>query len=202
MRALVVLLCVAGCVDDGGADDDYPVCSAGEGPSHFTIKAISLNANDLTCTEFQSEWGCSGTCCHAQMLGGGSISPVPCTGTCVGLDETSCLQQDCYVARDMAAFYVGAPDSFLGCYPDAEFSSTSKPCSERTAGECASDGACAGLYDATKKFVECVNEQLVAGSCSEPATCTTTAPTCPADRTPGVADGCYTRACIPNASCG
>ena len=200
MRILLLLLLgVAGCVDDGGDDDDYPVCNPGEGPTHFTISSIYVNPNDLTCSRFDSEWGCSGTCCHAQPLGGGTQGPVPCSGECVGLDEATCRTERCYVARDMAAYYAGA-DSFLGCYPLNRFNSTQETCLSRTAGECAYDSACAGLYDAAGMFVECANER-VAGSCSEPATCTMAAPTCETDRTPGVADGCYTGSCIPNALC-
>jgi hypothetical protein len=134
-----------------------------------------------------------------------SATPVACSSSpCLGLDETACAGHAlCYVARDATKFYTGATDSFLGCFPTTMYSSSSLACAQRQAAECPYGGMCAGLYNMTagESFSECIDASQIAGSCSEVATCTTPPPACPADRTPGVANGCYTGACIPNALC-
>jgi len=206
MRRLVVLVLVLvpACADLGlgGGDDDSIRCGSGEGPLDIRSSSIDLVAEDLTCVLRESHFGCSGECCHPRLISS-SMSPVACASPCLALDAASCASDSrCYVARDLTAFYSGAPDSFVGCYPRVRYSSSSGACAQRTADDCTADGMCEGLYDVSSKFVECIDAALTAGSCTEVATCTKSPPTCPADRTPGVAGGCYTGACIPTALCG
>src|SRR5262245_61836607 len=199
-----VVLAVAGsslgaCTQD---DDWYPMCDHGEGPLMETFTAVSVSAKDLTCVRMVAVIGCDGECCHAHPISE-STTPTACEGLCVALDEASCARDArCYVARDFAAFYRGAPDSFLGCFPNT-FAWSSDACELRNADGCASNGMCAGLYhrSSSDTFVECVGESVIAGSCTEVATCMKPPPSCSAGRTPGVAAGCYTGACIPNDLC-
>lgn len=48
----------------------------------------------------------------------------------------------------------------------------------------------------------CVPVGTGPGSCTGPVTCDALPPTCPANTTAGIANGCYTGFCIPNAACG
>jgi hypothetical protein len=199
VRFVVLLLLVGAC-----ADEAVPwTCDPGEGPSMMTFSSIDLSGQDLTCVRHDEVVGCTGECCHAHPISS-SATPVACASPCLAFDEASCAgDAECYVARDATAFYSGASDSFIGCFPITRFSFTSLPCAQRDAAECPYDGQCAGLYNmaAGESFSECVAPSQIAGSCSAVPTCSPPPPTCPADRTPGVANGCYTGACIPNALC-
>jgi hypothetical protein len=202
---LAVVLVVAGSplgactATDDTDDDDWHRC---EDPGTEMISLDSFSAADLTCTRTDGLVSCSGHCCHPQptII---TTMPVACDGPCVTLDETACASDArCFVARDFTAFYTGAPDHFLGCFPKTPFS-TRAGCEERDVHTCAFDGRCAGLYQPSPSatFVECIGDTVIAGSCTEVATCTEQPPRCPPDRTPGVAAGCYTGACIPNDLC-
>lgn len=203
MRRLAMLVLVLGAAcTDGGDDGSSIQCDPGEGPVDVTLSTIELVAQDLTCLRRDTRWACTGECCHARPISS-SMSVVACMSPCLALDETACASDSrCYVARGFPAFYRGAPDSFVGCFPRTTSSSSAGACAQRTADGCAYDGMCAGLYDSSSMFVECIDETLIAGSCTEVATCTTSPPSCTADRTPGVAGGCYTGACIPTDLCG
>jgi hypothetical protein len=142
--------------------------------------------------------GCTGECCMPEQISS-TLTPTACDSPCLALDEAACTSDArCYVARDRTAFYTGAVE-FIGCFPATSMPS-SLSCGLRAADTCAYGGTCAGLYTQSG-FVECVDESQIAGTCTGAVTCTTTAPTCPGDRTPGVANGCYTGACIPNDLC-
>jgi hypothetical protein len=204
-RQLVIAVVVAVAGSQLGActstddDDDAYWCSGGGGPT-MPLSYVSFSVADLTCTRYDGQLACTGNCCRHTNI---TTMPVACNGPCVTLDEISCASDAwCFVARDFTAFYTGAPDRFLGCFPKTPFSSRAG-CEERDVTTCAFDGRCAGLYHASSpaKFVECIDEAVIAGSCTEVATCMTRPPSCPADRTPGVAAGCYTGACIPNDLC-
>jgi len=204
---IAVVLAVAGsslgaCSTEDEDDDSYWCRSGAIPPGKYTY--VSFSGKDLSCARHDDLVTCpgGGDCCQMPVINS-TTQPVACDGPCVTLDETSCASAwQCYVARDVAAFYRGAPDSFLGCFPRTP-SWTSHACEFRSADTCPSDGTCAGLYEQSSSatFVGCVDETLIAGSCTEVATCMKPPPSCPADRTPGVAAGCYTGACIPNDLC-
>src|ERR1041384_2815594 len=202
--ALAVVLVVAGSplvACTATDDDDWYPC--GEGPDTEMISFVSFSAADLTCTRTEGLLTHSSACVHSPPQGNIMTRPIACDGPCVTLDETACASNaQCFVARDFTAFYTGAPAGFLGCFPKTPFVSRAG-CEEGNATTCAFDGSCAGLYDRSPSptFVECIGDTVIAGSCTEVATCTEQPPTCPADRTPGVAAGCYTGACIPNDLC-
>ena len=183
------------------SDEWYPVCNTGEGPGMSTVTHVRFSATNLTCTRHDTVWGCTGECCHIHLIS--ESEPVGCDDPCIARDEVSCASDArCWVARDFTAFYSGAGNGFLGCFPHTSvFSFTS--CELRSGDTCAFDGTCIGLYNhaASDAFVECVHETPIAGSCTEVATCSTPPPACPSDRTPGVAAGCFTGACIPNDLC-
>ncbi|MEJ7602805.1 MAG: hypothetical protein WKG01_33265 [Kofleriaceae bacterium] len=52
-----------------------------------------------------------------------------------------------------------------------------------------------------RRFALCAPEGVDPGLCHEVATCERVAPACGTGRTPGVANGCYTGACIPDDVC-
>jgi hypothetical protein len=73
--------------------------------------------------------------------------------------------------------------------------------------DCGPGTTCAEQCDATTDLVgachpTCVPTNQDPGSCTGSITCGLMAPACPAGSTAGIANGCYTGYCIPNADCG
>jgi hypothetical protein len=167
-----------------------------------TFTFVTFEPPSLTCVSHSQLFGCTGTCCQPEKLSEQDTT-VACDSSCLALDEAACTTSpQCYVARDVAAFYRSDAASFLGCFPQTT-NATNSPCAQRDANTCGTGGTCASLSTHTSfdTFAECVDETLVAGSCTTVATCSTPPPSCPADHTAGVAAGCYTGSCIPNTLC-
>jgi hypothetical protein len=175
-----------------------------------------INPETLTCEEFAWGSSCNDACGPCPQTGAGAAQYIPpwghCESECSDLDEAQCRDAAaCRIARDWTAFYEGQP-SFEGCYERPIYEAGDPLpalCEYQDAEQCSRHAECAGLYRMNASvsigapradFQGCVDEAQVAGTCT-PATCRQVAPTCPASTTPGVANGCWTGSCIPNAFC-
>ena len=61
---------------------------------------------------------------------------------------------------------------------------------------------CTGMIANGICTAQCVAVENDPGSCTGPVVCDAVGPHCPANTTAGIANGCYTGYCIPNADCG
>lgn len=219
MRFAYVTVLLAGCslyFDGGNADDDP--CLTDVAPPAYTERLV--NPDTLACQGF-SQPTCDDTCGPCPLAGAGQIY-IPawgrCDSTCLGLDEATCEKRtDCRVARQGALYFANQPDSFMGCYPTGTLGGgTSGSCTGLDAESCSNLNFCASVYEGNPdncggaanfeacngaRFVQCVPEAAhLAGTCA-PAACRVIPPSCPYDTTPGVENGCYTGACLPNQYC-
>ncbi len=189
LLVLVNVIVIAGCSEQG-----HDPCT--------TVLVIGLrNPSDLTCEAF-------GAC------GNGLPTPTwgSCGNQCDPLDETACAADDkCRIVRDARCAISGTCETdFLGCLPtddvqanvacvgaDAETCSRDPACIayHLTSDGCGLDGGCGHV------FVMCMPADVSSGRCFDPVTCADAPPACASGKTPGVADGCYTGACIPTGLC-
>jgi hypothetical protein len=214
MRHLVLALVLLGGCSlypfDGDGDDvcDQPYDLAQPAPERL------INPETLVCEEFSYGYPCNSECGPCP----GSAEYIPpwgrCESECTGLAEAQCIDAPtCRIARSETEYYTGQP-SFQGCYQTSDpFSGDAfvAPCETLDAEGCARDAACTGLYDlsdcgptedcARTAFRGCIDEAQIAGTCDAPVSCRSLPPSCPANTTPGVASGCWTGSCIPNALC-
>lgn len=214
MRLALALVLLGGCSLYPGNDDGDDVCAQLEVAAD-PAPDRKINPETLTCEEFPVG-SCNNPCQPCGQTGGGAAQYVPpwghCESSCSDLDEAQCrVAAECRIARDWNAFYDGEP-SFEGCYERPTYEAGDplpEPCSQLDAEQCSRHGECAGLYRMNAsvptgapraEFQECVAEAQVAGTCT-PAACRQVAPICPAGTTPGVANGCWTGSCIPDAFC-
>lgn len=124
----------------------------------------------------------------------------------------------CRVARSYRDYYEQNQevDDFMGCYPlNTGPSPDVQRCEGLDAEQCAWQSDCTALYDGTPgqcngltpeqclgaQFQACITESRVDPGTCEGAACRQAEPSCPSGTTPGVANGCYTGACIPNTFC-
>lgn len=212
---LVALLCslVGGCVlpgnGGGGGGDD--VCVLTE-RAPVSEPAPLRDPNDLTCTSFGS--GCDPACGPCPAL---ERAPIPswgaCGSSCDGQGPAACASDpSCRTAKD-ATCTVGSGvcvTDFLGCFPvdtaadvsvkcfgaDAWTCSRSHLCEAHHSQEpCALDALCA------RPFATCAPVGVDPGHCTGQVVCGSPPPVCPTGTTPGIANGCFTGACIVTSAC-
>ena len=216
IATLVAVLTLApGCLwafDDGGSGDDE--CDV---RAEFAAPLALRNPETLTCQSFGST--CDDACgpCPAA----DPSQPVPTWGTCGSacneLTESECsTDPECRVIKDVRCV-IGedCTTDFLGCFPtdqgieptldcfaaeDGTTCSRSNACVAMHRAECSGGGA-AIPPECLRTFALCAPEGVDPGRCHEVATCDRAAPACGTDETPGVANGCYTGACIPDDVC-
>jgi hypothetical protein len=213
---LVTLALVPGCQlwfgggDDVSGDDvcDRPTVQPGY-PQRL------VNPETLACETFVQS-SCDDQCGPCP---GGAIYIPPwgqCTSPCVGLSETACMADDqCRVARSYSDYYTHS-DDYMGCYPlNMGPAPDVERCEGLDAESCAWQSDCTALYDGAPgqcnavapeqcigaQFKQCITETRTDPGGCDPAACRQVAPACPNGTTPGVANSCYTGACIPNAFC-
>jgi hypothetical protein len=137
-----------------------------------------------------------------------------CSSTCRGLDESSCgATTGCRIARDASCFFAppgqACLDDFAGCYSTDQIRQPAGTCAGLDAYECSQHDDCAAIYDAphcntpgcTTTFVACAPEHAIAGSCTGGLSCAQKPPLCPSGTVAGIANGCWTGVCIPQAAC-
>jgi hypothetical protein len=202
--------------DDTGDDDpcDTPVPQ----PSY---SQRLVNPETLACETF-SQPTCNEQCAPCAAEGAGAIYLPPwgaCSSPCIGMSESACMADDqCRVARSYGDYYrhSAGVDDFMGCYPlDTGPAPDLERCEGLGAEQCATQSDCTALYDGAPgqcnafapeqcigaQFRECITETRTDPGECYPAACRQATPACPGGTTPGVANSCYTGACIPNAFC-
>lgn len=204
----VAVVCVAGCMfvfDNEGGDDD--VCNLDEEPP-----LLLRNPEMLTCDSFGP--GCHPSCGPCPQF---VTSPVPnwgaCNSTCERLDEIACARNSqCRVVKNANCIGGVCGPNFLGCFPTMP----NPPervvdCfAARTGEECSASNACTAWHrvdpalapQQTREFALCAPEGVAPGSCSGEVICDRLPVACPSTHVPGIANGCYTGACIPKDLCG
>lgn len=200
---------------DDDDDDDDPCLY----PPQGTIPQRLVNPESLACQTF-TQPTCDDQCGPCPLAGAIYIPPWgECSSPCVGLDETACMADDqCRVARSYSNYYTPwtGVDDFMGCYPlNTGPVPDVQRCEGLDAEQCAWQSDCTALYDGAPgqcsgvapeacigaQFRECIPAARTdPGECA-PAACRQAPPACPSGTTPGVADSCYTGACIPNDFC-
>ena len=114
-------------------------------------------------------------------------------GSCTGLDPQSCSEHDDCISLYSTPQTQGGITTFEACQPEPSATCEGVTCG--SADICALQSTAPNTFHAT-----CVT-RAVAGSCTAQAACDTVEQPCPAGSTRGVANGCYTPYCIPNAEC-
>jgi hypothetical protein len=203
MRSFVILVLLGGCALYG----HQPEC---ETPVMSPEPLMLVNPETLACQSFGQPTPCNSVC--GPCLTSGIAFPTwgRCDDPCRNLDESTCAAAPtCRVAREWSAYY-GGGNSFIACYPLDQTFDELAPCKGLAAQGCSEHAGCTALYELPKcdslqcndaAFKECIPEVQVAGTCTGTTFCDIVSPTCPTGTTPGVANGCYTGSCIPNALC-
>jgi len=204
----MILLMISGCslvFDDGGDD----VCAVAAEPA--SLPAPQRNPESLTCQSFGS--GCLPECGPCPAL---DLVPTPswgfCGSACDSLSEDACSKDaSCRVVKDAACAVSGTcATTYLGCFPTDQFTDPALSCFAAQDGStCSRSAGCtayhrpAGTTDptASRTFAMCAPEGQAPGNCYSAVVCNRPAPVCPAQTTPGVANGCYTGGCIPLDVC-
>ena len=195
-------------------DRDPPRCLGNGSPPTQAHQLV--NPETLLCEEFFTST-CDNACgpCPQTAAGADLLPTIPSWGSCDSACERKTEAQceaapQCRVARDWRNYYQTTSASFLGCYPLDMAPQTSNSCKGLGAQDCSRRNACTALYKeiaadcvgcAIHEFAECIPEKQQVGSCVGTLTCDIAQPPCPDGTTPGIANGCYTLACIPNELC-
>jgi len=215
----VVLLLASGCLitehGRGGGDDDC-LAPAGAtdtgGGGAASLPAPQRNPNTLTCESFGG--GCDPSCGPCEGVFAPEVTWGFCGSSCESLDETACAADDtCRVVKDARCAIDGTClTDFVGCFPTDQFVNPNIECTGADAQSCSENPACTAYHrtdtcgslppdQCSRDFALCMPEGASPGRCFEPALCDIPTPVCPTGTTPGVADGCYTGACIPDDLC-
>ncbi len=219
MRSLLLslLLGLSGCLlffDDGGHRPDQCLTPETGAP----IAQLPLrNPDTLECQAFGG--GCDPACGPCPPQTQTDLAPLPswgvCGSSCETLSESQCATaSECRVVRDASCAVSGTcTTDFIGCFPVDGAVDPSVDCFHATSGwDCSRSAACTALHrqdpcplatDAPcpRDFALCVPEGASPGKCHAEALCDIAQPACPPNTTAGVANGCYTGACIPNDLC-
>ena len=199
-------LVLSGCLYFSSDDADDTNCLA---PA--IAPAPLRNPDTLQCESFGS--GCDPSCAPCAEA---AFAPIPswgvCGSTCETLDRSACAADPGCRVVDDAECSVGLVclTNYIGCFPVDTIPSTSIDCFTADAWDCSRDNACTAYhsYDAcptdgecSRPFEMCTPEGSSPGRCHDPVSCDRTPPVCGAGKVPGVANGCYTGACIPSHLC-
>jgi hypothetical protein len=215
---------------NGGDDDDdclLPPAGGGTEPGggrEPSAIAPLRNPNTLTCDDFGGGGECRPECGPCPLgIEDQALAPIPSWGTCFSscenLDETTCgARTDCRVVKD--AFCAVQGDcftDFLGCFPTDNFIDESVDCASAFDGEtCSRNPACTAFHrqeacplkpedpappQCQRDFAFCMPEGVSPGVCNAPVACDSAGPNCPSGTTAGIAEGCFTGACIPLDLC-
>lgn len=222
-RILVLALALSGCSlywggDDNNNDDDCKYDGGG-------APIASPSYRDPTTGVCQSfnEYPCDCPCGQACECPAYDVA-IPdwgqCYTQCDALPEDQCLTTPgCHAAYDDESREALGSDGdawtyatvFMGCWA-TPFNSTqhASSCANLDAQSCSQYDNCSMVYSdsyyGSTTFEQCIDETSTQptdpGSCGGQILCNSAPPSCPANTTPGIANGCWTGYCIPNADCG
>lgn len=206
----VAFMFVAGCmiVFENDNDDDPGTCDLPQPEPAFTL---IRNPETLACEPFDAGFGCDPRCgpCPA-------VYSTPrwglCESGCEQLDEAACTKTArCRVIKN--AYCIGGvcgPD-FVGCVATSFIGNERAiDCfSARTGDQCSESDTCTAWHRAAqtlapqevREFAVCAPEGATPGRCTGEVLCDRLPVKCPSTHTPGIANGCYTGACIPTDLC-
>jgi hypothetical protein len=213
---VAVLTLVPGCFwvfDDRGKGDACDLPLAQEAVAE---PAPLRNPENLTCQTFGPI--CDPECGPCPLA---ASQPTPtwglCGSTCDSLTESACSADPaCRVIKDVrcALGQQLCATDYLGCFPTDQGTDHTLDCFAAEDGTtCSMSNACVAMHRAdcsgaanippecVRSFALCAPEGADPGRCHEVATCERLPPVCGSEETPGVANGCYTGACIPNDVC-
>jgi hypothetical protein len=213
--SLALLSILTGCLWEhgkggGGGGDD--VCVQTDFGEPAIAPAPLRDPGNLTCTSFGG--GCNSDCgpCPEASL----TPPIPswgiCGSGCESLGPGQCATTpECRVVKD-ANCSIGQAvclTDFMGCFPTDMQVDVSINCFTADAWDCSRNRACEAHHaqhscpdvDCPRPFATCVPTGVAPGHCTGQVTCRALQPTCPAGTTPGIANGCFTGACIVMSEC-
>ena len=221
MRTVILAaatLFTSGCLlffDDGGKRP--PQCDLATSGAE-SQPAPLRDPESLTCNSFGGDT-CDPACGPCPLSDVAALSPIPswpmCGSACESLNESACAASaECRVVKD-ARCVIGEDcvTDFVGCFPIDNVQDPTVDCfAARDGWTCSRSAACTALHDrrspcpanddtCSRPFGLCVPEGKSPGVCHEQATCDVPSPNCRAGTTPGVANGCYTGACIQFSLC-
>lgn len=207
VRLVSLLALVAGCnlyFDDDDGIDQCAIAAA-------EVATGFRNPDDLTCVFVPP--ACPAGCACPEL---GLAAPTwgQCFDACESLDEAACIEDDrCRVVRNArCAVTESCEDSdFLGCFPTDSVANASRDCIGLDALACSQSNQCTAFHDpllcaaiagpCPAIFEMCLPEGMAPGTCGGEVDCDEQPPACDRGQTPGIADGCYTGACIPRDLC-
>ena len=207
MRWLIWIALLPGCVyftNDGGRDDcpDF---------AQEEITALQRNPETLECGSYGS--GQCDPACGPCPLFAPEVSWPACDGRCESLGETDCAAEPgCRVILDAeCSVGLNCLTNFIACYPIDGAPDASVDCFTTDAWTCSRSAGCTAYHSYTvcpagdnscpRPFEMCTAEGRLPGRCWDQVACDAAAPDCPTGSTPGVANGCYSGACIPLDIC-
>jgi hypothetical protein len=204
---------------DGDGDDQCKAVPATDlGGGQDIAPAPLRDPSDLTCDQYGGYY-CDPSCGPCPDYA--DLAPIPTYGYCGDICETFNESQcesapQCRVVLD-AECTLGTADcftSFMGCFPTDTQQDNSVNCWNADAWTCSRSNACTAYHstqgcsgdancEPVRPFELCAPEGADPGSCTnEVVACDALPPSCPANTRPGVANGCWTGACIPSRYCG
>jgi hypothetical protein len=210
MTRLLLLCCLAtGCSMYWGGDDLKNDDCGQAAPSNNT--SAYRDPQTGACIDEGGGYYCG---CASACPGGGAAIGNPdwgqCYTSCDNLDESDCITTSgCHAAY--VETVLGAPVSthtFYGCWQTAPGGQATGSCSGLDAQSCSTRDNCSMVYTgyqgAPQDFERCFDETTTTdpGQCTGTLQCAMAPPPCPANTTAGIANGCWTGFCIPNAQCG
>ena len=144
------------------------------------------------------------------------VSPEPtwgvCGSPCDSLDQAACAADPACRVVNYAECEISLNclTNFMGCFPTDQSADTSVNCFTADSWQCSRSSACTALHSSApcptdaqcdRPFELCVPEGTLAGSLLRSRQLPSAPPDCPNGTTPGVANGCWTGACIPLDVC-
>jgi hypothetical protein len=218
MRSLSLLLVtlLAGCLLYERGKGDCPIAEdRPQDGAEPAIQAELRNPQDLTCQAFGGGDPCDPQCGPCPAI---DQAPPPswgiCGSECELLDEFTCgTREDCRVIKDVfCSIQFDCFTDYMGCFPVDQSGDPSIDCLQAFDGQtCSRNPACTAFHrpdsfncdaeQCAREFALCMFEGQHPGECFAPVACDAIEPPCPSGTTPGIADLCYTGACIPLDVC-
>jgi len=199
MRFAVLVLLLGGCEIYGGGDDECVYNDRGG-----VAESVEYRDPYTGQCQYFGGYDCPDPCAPCTTTGQALPDWGLCYGRCDALAEQTCLTTSgCYAAYELLP---NDGRAFFGCWDTA----MSGPiqggnCSGLDAHECSRHDDCTATFTDLPggTFYSCANELQSPdpGECNGTITCTSPAPACPPNTTPGIKNGCYTGYCIPLTDC-
>jgi hypothetical protein len=210
---------------EGAGDDEcraVPATDLGGGQQEIAPAPLR-DPSDLTCDDYGGGY-CDPSCGPCpESITHNDLAPIPsynyCGHICETFNESQCAaDSQCRVVLD-ADCTLGPSNcftNFMGCFPTDTQADPTVDCWQADAWTCSRSSACTAYHSNAsscppdsdpqqcgREFVLCGPEGANPGQCANQAevTCDALPPECPGLDVPGVANGCYTGACIPQRYC-